>query len=57
MPGKKTKKAVSKKQAAFFGAVAGGQASAPGLSKTEAKAKLEGVKVSKLPKKKAKKKG
>ena len=50
MPGKKpVKKAVSKKQAKFFGAVASGAAKAKGLSKDEAKRKLKGVKVKKLP--------
>lgn len=56
MPGKKTKKAVSKKQAKFLGAVAGGK-KAKGLSAKEAKEKLKGVKMSKLPAKAAKKKG
>lgn len=57
MPGKKpVKKAASKQQAKFFGAVASGAAEAPGLSKAEAKRKLKGVKMSKLPKKKKKEK-
>lgn len=52
MPGKKRyKKPVSKQQAKFFGAVAGGQLSVPGLSKTEARNKLRGTKMKKLPKK------
>lgn len=55
MPGK-YKKPVSKKQAGLFGAVAGGAAKLPGLSKEEAKKKLKGVKESKLPTKKKKKK-
>jgi hypothetical protein len=51
MPGKKKyKKPVSKQQAKFFGAVAGGQISVPGLSKTEARNKLRGTKMKKLPK-------
>lgn len=56
MPGKKAvKKAVSQKQASFFGAVAAGTAKAKGLSKAEAKRKLKGVKVAKLPKSTGKK--
>jgi len=51
MPGKKKyKKPVSKQQAKFFGAVAGGQLKVPGLSKTEARNKLRGTKMKKLPK-------
>lgn len=42
-------KASSKKQAAFFGAVAGGKIKKKGLTKTEAKSRLRGVKMSKLP--------
>lgn len=50
MPGKKTyKKPVSQAQARFFGAVAGGAVEAKGLSKTEARNKLRGVKEKKLP--------
>jgi len=47
-------KAQSKKQAAFFGAVAGGAIKKKGLSKDEAKTRLKGVKVAKLPYKKKK---
>ena len=48
-------KAVSKKQAALFGAVAAGKRTkASGLTRTEAKERLRGVKVSKLPKRKGK---
>jgi hypothetical protein len=51
MPGKKKyKKPVSEQQAKFFGAIAGGQLKVPGFSKTEAKNKLRGSKMSKLPK-------
>ena len=51
MPGKKKyKKPVSKQQAKFFGAVAGGQLKVPSLSKTEARNKLRGTKMKKLPK-------
>lgn len=57
MPGNKpVKKPVSKQQARFFGAVASGAAKAPGLSKEEAKRKLKGVKIKKLPKRAKKKK-
>ena len=53
MPGGRPyKKPVSKAQARFFGAAAGGQI--PGFSPDEAKKKLEGVNQSKLP---ARKKG
>ena len=53
MPGSKPyKKPVSRAQARFFGAAAGGQV--PGFSPTEAQNKLRGVKESKLP---ARKKG
>ena len=56
MPGKKAKKPVSKAQARLYGAVAGGNKSAaPGLSMADAKRKLKGVKVSKLPAKKMRK--
>lgn len=51
MPGKNSKKAKSKAQAAYFGAVIGGAVKAKGLSKSEAKDKLRGVKISKLPSK------
>lgn len=50
------KKAKSKKQAAFLGAVASGAAKSEGLSKQEAKDMLSGVKVGKLPAKAKKKK-
>ncbi len=44
-------KAKSKVQAALFGAVAGGKRTkASGLSRGEAKERLRGVKISKLPK-------
>ena len=49
-------KAVSKKQAAFYGAVAGGAIKKKGLSKESAKKHLKGVNVSKLPTKKKMKK-
>lgn len=53
MPGKKKyKKPVSRQQAKFFGAIAGGQISVPGLSKEEARGKLRGTKMKKLPKEK-----
>ena len=46
-------KAKSKAQARLFGAVAGGKRTkASGLKRTEAKTRLRGVKVSKLPRKK-----
>ena len=48
-------KAVSKAQARFFGAVAGGSVKKKGLSKEEAKKRLEGVKMKKLPSKAKKK--
>ena len=52
MPGaKKYKKPVSRQQAKFLGAVAGGQLNVPGLSKSEARGKLRGVKMKQLPKK------
>ena len=58
MPGKKKhKKPVSKAQARLFGAVAGGKSTkATGLTKEEAKGKLKGAKVKKLPEKKRKRK-
>jgi len=50
-------KVKSKKQAGLFGAVAGGaKTKAKGLTKAEAKKRLKGVKVSKLPVTKKKKK-
>jgi len=52
MPGaKKYKKPVSRQQAKFLGAVAGGQLKVPGLSKSEARGKLRGVAMKGLPKK------
>lgn len=52
MPGaKKYKKPVSRQQAKFFGAVAGGQLKVPGLSMEEAQNKLRATKMKKLPKK------
>lgn len=54
MPGKKQhKKPVSKAQANLYGAAAGGKV--PGFKPSDAKAKLKGVKESKLPAKKKKK--
>lgn len=51
MPGKKKyKKPVSRQQAKFYGAVAGGAINVPGLSKSEARGKLRGTKMKKLPK-------
>lgn len=47
-------KPVSKAQARFFGAVAGGSKRVKGFSKTEARNRLRGSKLSKLP---ARKKG
>lgn len=52
MPGRGKRRATSKAQAGFLGAIIGGTASAPGLSKAEAKDMLRGVKVKKLPKRK-----
>jgi hypothetical protein len=50
MPGqKKYKKPVSRQQAKFYGAVAGGAVKVPGFSKTEARNKLRGTKMKKLP--------
>lgn len=43
------KKAKSKAQARYLGAVAGGQAKKSGLSKTKAREMLRGTKMSKLP--------
>jgi hypothetical protein len=55
MPGGRPyKKPVSKAQARFFGAAAGGQI--PGFSPTEARNKLRGVNESKLPENKKRKK-
>jgi hypothetical protein len=55
MPGGRPyKKPVSKAQARFFGAAAGGNV--PGFSSTEARNKLRGVNESKLPEKKKRKK-
>jgi hypothetical protein len=48
--------AVSKKQARFMGAVAGGVIKKKGLSKAQAKEFIKGQKVSKLPARKKKKK-
>lgn len=58
MPGsKKATRPVSSAQARLFGAVAGGGATkATGLSKAEAKRKLKGAKVGKLPAKAGKRK-
>lgn len=51
MPGKnKYEKPVSRQQAKFYGAIAGGQINVPGFSKTEARNKLRGTKMKKLPK-------
>lgn len=51
MPGaKKYKKPTSRQQAKFFGAVAGGDLKIPGLSASEARNKLRGMKMKKLPK-------
>jgi hypothetical protein len=47
-------KAKSKAQARFFGAVAGGRLKKKGLSKKEARTRLRGVKVPKLPRRKGK---
>jgi hypothetical protein len=53
MPGGRAyKKPVSKAQARFFGAAAGGQV--PGFDPKEAQQKLKGVKEGKLPAKKSK---
>jgi hypothetical protein len=48
--------AKSKKQAGFMGLILSGKKKVKGLSKKKAKEFLKGVKVSKLPKKTAKKK-
>lgn len=51
-------KARSKAQARLFGAVAGGKRTkAKGLTRSEARTRLRGVKLSKLPARKGKKKG
>jgi len=47
-------KAASKAQARFFGAVAGGRIKRKGLSRKEARTRLRGVKMSKLPARKGK---
>lgn len=48
-------KAKSKRQARLFGAIAGGKKTkAKGMSKKEAKSRLRGIKLSKLPKRKGK---
>lgn len=54
MPGKAYKKPVSKAQARFFGAAAGGNV--PGFDPKEAQNKLRGTKESKLPERKKGKK-
>jgi hypothetical protein len=55
MPGKRPyKKPVSRAQARFFGYAAGGNV--PGFSASEARGKLRGVKESKLPERKRRKK-
>lgn len=51
--GKPYRKPVSKAQARLFGAAAGGEV--PGFSPTEARNKLRGVKVTKLPSRSKKK--
>ena len=48
-------KATSRKQAALFGAIAGGQKKVKGFPPEEAKERLRGVKVNKLPAKRGKK--
>jgi hypothetical protein len=48
-------KAVSKLQAALFGAIAGGKLKKKGMSAHEAKKRLRGVKVSQLPHRKSSK--
>mgnify|MGYP003344546024 CR=1 FL=1 len=45
------KKPVSRQQAKFFGAIAGGQLKIPGFSAAEAGKKLKGTKMKSLPKK------
>lgn len=42
-------KPVSKAQARFFGAVAGGQAKASGMTRQEARDRLSGTKIASLP--------
>jgi hypothetical protein len=49
-------KAKSKAQARFFGAVAGGKVRKKGLSRKEARTRLRGVKYSKLPARKGRRK-
>ena len=56
MPGKPHKKPVSQKQAAFFGAVAGGQAKPGGFTASLARKKLKGVDYKDLPEEAKKKK-
>lgn len=56
MPGKPAKKPVSKAQAKFFGAVAGGVAKEHAFSSSEARKKLKGVKYEDLPESAMKKK-
>ena len=51
----KMPKAKSKAQARFFGAVAGGRIKKKGLSRKEARARLRGVKMKRLPSRKRKK--
>ena len=50
-------KAKSKAQARLFGAVASGEKKVKGLSRKEARTRLRGVNVSRLPKRKTSKKG
>ena len=47
-------KAVSKRQARFFGAVAGGKIHKPGLSMDEAAERLRGIDMRRLPSRKRK---
>jgi hypothetical protein len=49
-------KAVSRAQARFFGAIAGGRVKRKGFSKSEARTRLRGVKYKKLPARKGRKK-
>ena len=57
MPGRTPKKPVSQAQARFFGAVAGGNSNIThhGLTAEDAKKKLKGADISKLPEKKKEK--
>jgi len=50
-------KAVSKAQARFFGAIAGGRIKRKGFSRREARLRLRGVKMSRLPSRKRKARG